>query len=204
MKTFRLCNFFRLIRVRKEGILKKSVLSVGIILSVWGPCKSVLAATQTPEALFKQICIQCHTTNRILSRTKTKSRWKKTVDRMQNKLLAIDTEIWDEPTYIDEQAASRIVDHLFSQQGYKDASSGTTTAKKRRNALRGKFTPTKARTTSRRKRKFTPTKARTKSSHQEKFKSSKTSKAEERRRKFREKFKPTKARTVSPTARTVK
>jgi hypothetical protein len=141
----------------------------------------MFAAMQTPAALFEHACSQCHLLNRVLSKTKTKNRWKKTVDRCLKKLKARNFKNPDRFIAFGEDEAKQITTYLFSKRGYRSSKTANPAEDRRKKHLE-KFTPSKASTSTveeKRKylrKKFTPSKtiADRQKKLQEKLKSSKS------------------------------
>jgi hypothetical protein len=111
-----------------------------IILSLGGP---IYAETVSPVDLFKQTCSQCHSLKRINSKTKTKTGWQKTVDRMLKKLASRDEYI-----KINQEGAKQIAAYLYSQWGYTNSKVGDIAAERRKKKFREQYPASKPRTVS--------------------------------------------------------
>jgi Mn-dependent DtxR family transcriptional regulator len=191
--------------------MKNLVMFLSIMFIGFGQSESASATTKA-TGLLEQVCQQCHSLNKILSKNKTKTSWRRTVERMRKKMDLKNSSSSDLIRSISDDEEKQIVAYLYTQRGYKGSKSNQ--AVMRRKKLLEKFTPSNAdlETVEERRekleKKFTTSETiedRRKRLLKQ-FKSSETdiSPAEAKRQKFREKFPPTKARVVSPGSRTGK
>ena len=168
--------------------MKKLIIVICFLL---GLSEFVFAAEEPSAGHFEKLCSQCHSLNRVLSKTKTKQGWKKTIDVMMRKM---DSTL--EMNKIDQNEQKQLVEYLYSKRGYKD--SERVTAEERKEKLLEKYTSSKSSIVSEEEKK---------QKLAEKYTSSKTNAmtaADMRKQKFQEKYPPSEARTVSPRAKTVR
>ena len=117
------------------------ILALGVVSLA---CPPLVAEELTESAkLFEQNCSQCHSTKRVLSKTKTQNAWEETVNRMFKKMVERDPE-----TVVVQNTNERISQYLFEERGYKDQKTGTSKAEERRKKFQDEFPASAPRTVS--------------------------------------------------------